>query len=343
MRGPARASAPSSSATLPRTDPAAQARFLRVDDRVAAQGARRRARRRRHRGDLSHRRSRTASRRGSHDRRRSSRAGSASATGAGGRCATAPSRSREGRVVGPRRPERRRQDHPAAPGRRAARRRRPARSRCSASARPRRPTSSRGSASSPRTRRLYAGLSVGQPPAHGRVAQPDLGRGAGAAAHRAASASTRARRPGTLSGGQRAQLALTLAIAKRPELLMLDEPVASLDPLARREFLQQPDGGRRRARRQCGALVAPGRRPRAGVRLPVVLADSHVQLAGDVDELLATHHRLTGPRRDPGTLPQRSRSSRRATPSGRRRCSCAPTSRSSTRRGRSRRSRWRTS
>ncbi len=43
---------------------------------------------------------------------------------------------------------------------------------------------------------------------------------------------------GSLSGGQKAQLALTLAIAKRPELLILDEPVASLDPLARREFLQ---------------------------------------------------------------------------------------------------------
>src|SRR5205085_9714526 len=43
---------------------------------------------------------------------------------------------------------------------------------------------------------------------------------------------------GRLSGGQRAQLALTLGLAKRPELLVLDEPVASLDPLARREFLQ---------------------------------------------------------------------------------------------------------
>ena len=45
-------------------------------------------------------------------------------------------------------------------------------------------------------------------------------------------------RAGTLSGGQRSQLGLTLAVAKRPELLLLDEPVASLDPLARREFLQ---------------------------------------------------------------------------------------------------------
>jgi ABC-2 type transport system ATP-binding protein len=47
-----------------------------------------------------------------------------------------------------------------------------------------------------------------------------------------------AQKAGRLSGGQRAQLALTLAIAKRPQLLILDEPVASLDPLARRDFLQ---------------------------------------------------------------------------------------------------------
>ena len=45
-------------------------------------------------------------------------------------------------------------------------------------------------------------------------------------------------RAGSLSGGQRAQLALTLALAKRPEFLVLDEPVASLDPLARQGFLQ---------------------------------------------------------------------------------------------------------
>src|SRR3954453_13692214 len=46
-----------------------------------------------------------------------------------------------------------------------------------------------------------------------------------------------AQRAGKLSGGQRSQLALTLAIGKRPDLLVLDEPVASLDPLARRTFL----------------------------------------------------------------------------------------------------------
>ena len=48
----------------------------------------------------------------------------------------------------------------------------------------------------------------------------------------------RGHRVGELSGGQRAQLALALALAKRPKLLLLDEPVASLDPLARRAFLQ---------------------------------------------------------------------------------------------------------
>ncbi|HLY32946.1 MAG TPA: ABC transporter ATP-binding protein, partial [Jatrophihabitantaceae bacterium] len=45
-------------------------------------------------------------------------------------------------------------------------------------------------------------------------------------------------RAGKLSGGQRAQLALTLAVAKRPQLVLLDEPVANLDPMARREFLR---------------------------------------------------------------------------------------------------------
>jgi ABC-2 type transport system ATP-binding protein len=108
---------------------------------------------------------------------------------------------------------------------------------------------------------------------------------------------------GKLSGGQRAQLALTLAIAKRPDLLILDEPVASLDPLARREFLQ--------------GLMAFIAEHNASVILSshlvsdlervcdylIVLVASRVRVAGEVDDLLATHYRLEGARRDPADLP----------------------------------------
>jgi len=112
-----------------------------------------------------------------------------------------------------------------------------------------------------------------------------------------------AQKAGKLSGGQKAQLALTLALAKRPRLLILDEPVASLDPLARREFLSD--------------LMAAVAVHYVSVILSshlvsdlervcdylVVLAASRVQIAGDVDALIASHHRLIGPRRDPATLP----------------------------------------
>ncbi len=108
---------------------------------------------------------------------------------------------------------------------------------------------------------------------------------------------------GSLSGGQRAQLALTLAVARRPELLLLDEPVASLDPLARREFLQ--------------SLMEIVARDGVSVVLSshlvadlervcdylVILVGSRVQVSGEVNDLLATHWRLSGPRRDPGSLP----------------------------------------
>jgi ABC-2 type transport system ATP-binding protein len=111
------------------------------------------------------------------------------------------------------------------------------------------------------------------------------------------------RKAGKLSGGQRAQLALTLALGKRPELLILDEPVASLDPLARREFLQD--------------LMATVADDQISVMLSshlisdlervcdylIVLAGSRVRIAGPVDELLAAHHLLSGPRRGEDTLP----------------------------------------
>ncbi|MDX3528879.1 ABC transporter ATP-binding protein [Streptomyces sp. ID05-39B] len=108
---------------------------------------------------------------------------------------------------------------------------------------------------------------------------------------------------GKLSGGQRAQLALTLGIAKRPELLVLDEPVAALDPLARREFMQ--DLMEAVAEHELSVVLSShlvSDVERACDYL-IVLVDSRVQVAGDIDDLVACHHRLTGPRRDPGTLP----------------------------------------
>ena len=112
-----------------------------------------------------------------------------------------------------------------------------------------------------------------------------------------------AQRAGSLSGGQRAQLALTLALAKRPELLILDEPAASLDPLARREFLR----GLMEAVAEHGVSVVLSSHLVADLERVcdylVVLVASRVRAAGEVSTLLASHHRLSGPRRDPGALP----------------------------------------
>ncbi|GII78947.1 ABC transporter ATP-binding protein [Sphaerisporangium rufum] len=127
---------------------------------------------------------------------------------------------------------------------------------------------------------------------------------AGLASERAARFGlTPAHRAGRLSGGQRAQLALTLGLAKRPELLILDEPVASLDPLARREFMQ---GLMEATAEHAFSVVLSSHLVSDLERVCdflVVLVDSRVLVAGEVETLLATHHRLTGPRRDPGRLP----------------------------------------
>jgi len=101
---------------------------------------------------------------------------------------------------------------------------------------------------------------------------------------------------GALSGGQRAQVALTLALAKRPELLLLDEPVASLDPLARREFLQSL----MEAVAETGMTVLLSSHIVADLERVcdhlVILASGRTQLAGPIEEILATHRLLTGPR-----------------------------------------------
>ncbi|WP_327708685.1 ABC transporter ATP-binding protein [Streptomyces sp. NBC_00464] len=113
-----------------------------------------------------------------------------------------------------------------------------------------------------------------------------------------------AQRVGRLSGGQRAQVALTLAVAKRPELLILDEPVAALDPLARREFLQ----GLMEHVAEHGTTVILSSHLVSDLERVcdhlISLVASRVQLAGDVDDLISTHFRLTTARRDAESLPE---------------------------------------
>jgi ABC-type multidrug transport system ATPase subunit len=106
---------------------------------------------------------------------------------------------------------------------------------------------------------------------------------------------------GKLSGGQRAQVALALAMAKRPRLLLLDEPVASLDPLARREFLQSLMG----IVAESGTTVLLSSHLLADLERVcdylIVLNAARVQLADPVDDIVAEHRQLVGPRH--GTEP----------------------------------------
>jgi ABC-2 type transport system ATP-binding protein len=98
---------------------------------------------------------------------------------------------------------------------------------------------------------------------------------------------------GKLSGGERAQLALTMAVAKRPELLILDEPIASLDPMARREFLR--DLADVIAASRVSVVMSShlvGDLERVCDYL-IVLAGSRVQRSGQVSELLAEHRRVS--------------------------------------------------
>ncbi|HYJ60546.1 MAG TPA: ABC transporter ATP-binding protein [Actinomycetota bacterium] len=141
---------------------------------------------------------------------------------------------------------------------------------------------------------LYADLSAAEHLEFGRRLNPTWdGNAAAERLARLGVASDRTVR--SLSGGQRAQVALTLALAKRPDLLVLDEPVASLDPLARREFLSELMG--EVADRNLTVILSSHLIADLELRCDylVVLSASRVQVLGDVDDLLAGHAVLTGP------------------------------------------------
>ena len=149
---------------------------------------------------------------------------------------------------------------------------------------------------------IYAGLSVGDHLTLGAKLNPGWDAGL-AQARIEALGLDRKQKAGKLSGGQRAQLALTVAVAKRPELLILDEPVASLDPLARRDFLRhlmESVADNDTSVVLSSHLVSDLERV---CDYLVVLVSSRVQLAGETEDLLAQHHRLVCTRRQDIDLP----------------------------------------
>ena len=113
------------------------------------------------------------------------------------------------------------------------------------------------------------------------------------------------RKAGKLSGGQQAQLALTLALARLPRLLVLDEPVAMLDPVARHDFMAlvltaAVDDG-------VSVLLSSHvltELERVADYL-ILLSRGRVQVAGEVDDLLASHRVLTGPAAEAGRYTER--------------------------------------
>ena len=110
------------------------------------------------------------------------------------------------------------------------------------------------------------------------------------------------KKTGKLSGGQQAQVALTVALARRPRLLILDEPLSALDPLARQDFLATV----MTAMADDGVSVLLSSHALAELERVadylIVLGGGQLRLAGEVDDLLAKHQVLTGPAADADRL-----------------------------------------
>jgi len=113
------------------------------------------------------------------------------------------------------------------------------------------------------------------------------------------------RKAGRLSGGQQAQLALTLALARRPQLLLLDEPVAMLDPVARHDFMATV----LTAMADDGVSVVLSSHVLAELERVadylVLVSRGRVQVTGEVEDLLASHRMLTGPAAEAGNYADR--------------------------------------
>lgn len=103
------------------------------------------------------------------------------------------------------------------------------------------------------------------------------------------------RKSGKLSGGQQSQLALTLALARKPRLLILDEPLAALDPLARQDFMATV----MTAMADDGVSVLLSSHAVADLErytdFLIVLSGGKPQAVGDTEDLIAEHRVLTGP------------------------------------------------
>lgn len=102
-------------------------------------------------------------------------------------------------------------------------------------------------------------------------------------------------RAGEMSGGQQAQLALSLALARRPQLLVLDEPLADLDPVARADLMAIV---MRAVVDDAVSVVLSSHALAELERVAdylVVVSDGSVRMAGEVGDLLACHRLLIGP------------------------------------------------
>src|ERR1700687_5810422 len=153
----------------------------------------------------------------------------------------------------------------------------------------------------PQDRPLYRGFTVGEILQVGRHLNPRWEQAAAVARLKRLDIGLN-RKVAHLSGGQHAQVSLALALGKRPDLLLLDEPLSNLDPLARREFMK--------------ALVEVVAAEGLSVILSshvvaelervcdhlVILNGGRVQVVGDIDELVAHHKLLIAPRLDPALI-----------------------------------------